>query len=399
MLVHLDCLAGQHQGRQLTITPAKPLVIKTQKSDTELGEVVVEIKDDQLQLVNQSRMLCLVNEEQRQRSILADGDKLVIGKQIFKVVIEGSDNASTEPVAVADKKSLAEKVACSVCDAMFTARDHQHGYVRGNQRICFACLSKGVKPDHLPRTQFPTPPPGLLKIKTEDLEPLVPVKMPSREPPTEPIEAPKQVRSHRSKRISASQPAMQRGDSDSKTRNLFAKVSGIFGRGDKKANADRLKELEDERAVLLREAGRLSLTEQGGPNIPDRYLDKVIKGIQVILQLQDFSISALELWRSQRQRLAFLDAEIAALRRKLNLDPDAEPHPRMSAKLRAEQQALQERAFEAMDGLMTEEDLAAKTRTDEIETEIQAQKPKPAPGKQESQRTRKVPDVRRRRRR
>jgi hypothetical protein len=406
--VSLECLSAPHQGKRLKVTPSKPLIIKTQKSDANVGEVVVEIKDTKLQLANRSRMVCLLNGVHQQHAALTNADILVVGKQTFRVIIDGDDNnnnnVSTESIDRDVGLAGGPKVACSVCDAVFSGRDQQFGFVRGNQRICFTCLSKGVNPDHLPRPEYRTPPPGLIEIGPEDLD-SIPTEIARRkdsepEQPGVSIAAPGKPGSmpHRSKRISASQPA-QRGTKalEPKKKNLLAKMSGMFGRKDA-VDKDKLKELEEQRQVLLREAGRLSLSQQGGPNIPDRHLAKVLKGAQVTIQLQDFTIAALEQWRNQRQRLSYLDAEITALRKKLHLKADPELSP-VEPHLRADQRARQERAFEAMDGLMTENlDSAAQ---EQVETKATPTKP-PAKPREDSAafvRSRKMSEGRRRRRR
>jgi hypothetical protein len=131
---------------------------------------------------------------------------------------------------------------------------------------------------------------------------------------------------------------------------LFSKVSAVFaGRAGRQA----LERLEAERRNLLGEAGRLVLA--GVPwGLPDDLPARLLKGEAVSLVADDLDRPALERWRAERERLARLDAEIAAARRSLGLGADPEavaPAPL----LRPQVKAHQERAFASMDGLMTEE--------------------------------------------
>jgi len=67
---------------------------------------------------------------------------------------------------------------------------------------------------------------------------------------------------------------------------------------------------------------------------------------------KDFSLPALERWRSLRERLTFLDAEIAALRIALQLGPDPGAHV-PTEQLRSDLMARQNHTFAMLDAMTT----------------------------------------------
>src|SRR3954462_213080 len=150
MSIHLECLRGAHQGRRLLIRSDKPLTIKTQKSDEDAGEIQVELRDGLCVLTNRSRMMCTVNGKERGEAMLSLGDEVVIGKQVFRVGTddEEADADSTQHLSAPPIAAAPERAFCSVCDAPFDAQDERRGWTDGSRRICRACLSKGVGPEH-----------------------------------------------------------------------------------------------------------------------------------------------------------------------------------------------------------------------------------------------------------
>jgi hypothetical protein len=347
MNVTIEFLSEPNRGRILQLMPDKPLVIKTQKSSQGVGDVTIEVADGRVVMTNRSRLNCKVNGKPQSRTVLSDRDRIEIGKQQLSIAIAESDPEDRTQRLPALSAAAVAAVSCSVCDASFKLRDHEHGWVRGDQRICSACLSKGVKPEHLPR--HTTPLPMTLPLDTE-------IEMPQgtessgsrsaqRAPPSE------SDRQRRTKRISVSRLAQVTSQTKAKKPGLLTKVGRMFGSRD---DANRLEELERERRELLLQAGRLSLTARHGPAMPDQSLIMLMAGQSVVVRLQDFSVPAIEQWRDQRQRLALLEAEIAVLRQKLDLGPDPELAMRNAETLASDRLARQERAFVAMDELGTD---------------------------------------------
>jgi hypothetical protein len=119
-----------------------------------------------------------------------------------------------------------------------------------------------------------------------------------------------------------------------------------------RADAKRLEELDAERNELLREAGRLSLSDRLG--LSPRAVAAVIAGAQVHLGPADVNRAVLDRWRQLRTRVVELDTEISAIRQGLGLGPDPGTVLALPQGPRA-RQAVQERTFETMDRTETEE--------------------------------------------
>jgi hypothetical protein len=160
-------------------------------------------------------------------------------------------------------------------------------------------------------------------------------------------------------RLAAVEPAASR-------QGLFSKMGNVFRRDDRQV---RLDELERARAELLTEAGRHALGAGGGMGLPEDAVSALLKGGTVTLSGADLSAAGLERWCAQRQRMALLDAEIAALRRALGLGPDPAAHAQSSPTLRADQRDNQERAFATLDGMATD-DLSGHAKAARDESDI-----------------------------
>ncbi len=397
MPLHLEGRSPAIAGRRLTITREKPFIIKT-KTTNHTGEVQVIFSEGCYRLDNRSHMRCLINGTEQQQAILADGDGLEIGKDHFAVTIEpdtrsqtradagdAHDTQSLSPVAVDDHVPLALEVpsVCAVCDARIVTGSRTGGsWSDGERHICTRCLAKGVKPDHLPRPfSAPlsiaiTPIVGspVLRDKPDDVfvqtvedahnsaktnnvaaiaDPASDTTTEFKAPPAPPARTSSSDDSDRqrqSRRISASrltavEPAQREG--------LLSKVGKAFGRRDERHQ--RLANLETDRAALLAEAGRHALGHGGSLGLPEKVVAALLSGSTVTIASNDLSPGDLERWRTQRQRMVLMDAEISALRKALGLGSDPQMHQQSSPTLRPDQKAMQERAFATLDGLSTDE--------------------------------------------
>nr|MBA3938814.1 hypothetical protein [Planctomycetota bacterium] len=149
---------------------------------------------------------------------------------------------------------------------------------------------------------------------------------------------------------------------------LLRKVGKVFGRRDEREL--RLKVLERTRVDLLVEAGRLALRSGGGLGLPETALSTLMRGGQVTIHADDLNHAERERWRTQRQRLSRLDAEIAAVRLALGLgiDPDSSAMP--APPLRPDEKAHEERTFATLDGMGTDDlEGHAKAAAEEQQTE------------------------------
>lgn len=397
MPLHLEGRSAATAGRRLIITREKPFIIKT-KTTNHTGEVQVIFSEGCYQLDNRSHMRCLINGTEQQQAILADGDILEIGKDHFVVMIEpdtrsqtrtdaedAHDTQSLSHVAVDEHlpPALEVPVVCAVCDARIATGSRISGsWSDGERHICGRCLAKGVKPDHLPRpfsAQLPiviTPivgspvlpdkPADSIAQAVEDAlnasatshmagipDPASDTTTEFKAPPAPPASTSSSDDSDRqrqSRRISASrltavEPAQREG--------LLSKVGKVFGRRDERHQ--RLANLETDRAALLAEAGRHALGHGGSLGLPEKVVAALLSGSTVTIASNDLSPGDLERWRTQRQRMVLMDAEISALRKALGLGSDSQMHQQSSPTLRPDQKAMQERAFATLDGLSTDE--------------------------------------------
>jgi len=335
MPVHLVCQSPPHSGKKLVITSDKPVVLKTNKSDKEIGEVRVELRNGTVVLTNQSPMRCTVNEVEQQRSVLHHNDHIAIGKQTFLVVADDDQDAEQtqvlRPVEIEDPLTVVP-VTCSACDKLFDDLDRKQGWTSGDRSICKRCLSKGVRPGNLPKAGAEPPAP-----------PAEPVAAAPKRSTDKPSDTDSQRRQRRlsASRIAQVEPTGKQG--------LLSKVGQVFsGRDERK----KLEALEQERRGLLEAAGRLALSDNNGFGLPEHLIAPLIKNATVSMRPSDFSLPALEKWRSLRERLTFLDAEIAALRATLQLGPDPGVKPPREP-LRSDQVARQNHTFAMLDGMPT----------------------------------------------
>ena len=379
MPAHLECHTPPFAGKALIITADKPVVIKTNKADESAGDVRVEIAEGGYVLSNRSRLHCTINGVPHTRTKLAPGDRIVIGKQAFTLVIDDDHDATGTQALVPPEPLVAQ--LCSVCDQLFGAADRQRGWVSGERRICRRCLSKGVKPENLAHGEPVQPdpaaipaPPTFLDGPTDrptesnhdlDVIDVGPVILPDEES-TSSLAAPDRAhtesdRQRRQRRLSASRLAQIEPTNVGKP-SLFSKVGSVFANREERR---RLEALEEERRGLIEQAGRLALSEHNGFGVPEHLMGALLKGVVVSLRLQDLTIPAVERWRALRQRVALLDAEMAALRATLGLGPDpgnvSPPEP-----LRADRLERQNRTFAALDAVGTEDLTGEEANVDEV---------------------------------
>jgi hypothetical protein len=164
-------------------------------------------------------------------------------------------------------------------------------------------------------------------------------------PGPSPSPPPSAISDRQRKKLSASKLAAL----DPKPAGFMKRVASAITN---RADAKRLEELEAERGDLLREAGRLSLSDRLG--LSPRAVAAVIAGEQVHLGPSDVNRGVLDRWRELRSRVVELDTEIAAIRQGLGLGPDPGTVLGLAQGARA-RQAVQERTFETMDRTETED--------------------------------------------
>jgi len=323
MQCHLEGLTPPLVGKHLPVTSARPATIKTNKGADGVGEVLIALTGLRVHLTNHSRIRCTINDHPAPEGAdLVDGDRVVIGKQAFKVVID--------------------EVICTVCDKIFDQVDRVKAWTDGERHICCQCLAKGVRPANLASASPVAPDPAAIDEPDThgDNETTTPVR-PSAVAPSD--------RHRQQRRLSASRLAHV--DTPEPKNGLLSKMGQVFANREERK---RLELLETERTALLEQAGRLALSENNGFGIPDHLYNPLLKGVQVSLRMQDFSIMAIERWRAIRSRLTQLDAEIGAARSQLGLGSDRsaamQPVP-----LASDQRARQDHTFELMDALATME--------------------------------------------
>ncbi len=158
--------------------------------------------------------------------------------------------------------------------------------------------------------------------------------------------------SHRQRRrISASHEAVLSTPENQK-QGLLGRVGKAFRRRDERL--EKLEALEEERRELLAVAGRFALENQGGLGLPREFLVKIFKGTTIEISYEQLTKSHIDHYRQLRDRLLFLDADIDACRIDMGLAPENR-NTLEKLHLRADHEAEEENAFQAMDGVATVE--------------------------------------------
>ncbi len=430
MPLYLEGRSAAVVGRRMTVTPEKPFLIRT-KTTNHVGQVQIAFVDGHYFLENKSHMRCRINGTEHQYAVLSHADELEIGKDQFIVDLQSEKNQANSPsenknpnveesniyeplsIDLNDEATDSESRAtpaptadsigiCLVCDSPLSAEQVKDAWSDGKQYICKNCKSEGAitdnlldetatGPDLLPGdNQAPASSPDELNDTVNDeltveeamasddatatpLDGSVPVgdtyrKVISENAETEIHKKEKNTadsdRYRQSRRISASRlaaidPAPRKG--------LLSKVSKVFSRKDDREQ--RLEKLEAQRKALLIEAGRHALGPGGSMGLSDDVVKKLLAGGSVHIQAHDLSAGDLDSWRTQRQQMVLLDAEIAALRRGMGLGQDPRTHNEQAPPLRPDHKAMQDRAFASMDGMSTDE---LSHPTDESATELES---------------------------
>ena len=334
----LEPLSAKSVGRPIAIIQGKPRVFKFLKQGVDAGSVSLELLDGQCVVTNRSQRIITVNGEERTRAVLSSGDTLVIGKDRFRV-LELQPEMGTQAMETGRASGYHPTPAMSLCSACEAQFDVSTGMLSGAMRICATCIKKGVKPEH----QALQPAARDVKTAASDVEPDV------IEPPTTGKSNSESDRHRRRRSISASMHSVV----EPPRKTILNRVSSVFSA---KNRTDRSREegLQAERHQLLEEAGRQVLAAHA-LGLPDHAISDLLAGRTVTIRPEEISRAPLERWRELTERVALLDAEIAAVRQTLGLGPDlgsvrlTAPHGRVDLKQR------EERVFATLDALTTQE--------------------------------------------
>jgi hypothetical protein len=286
-------------SRRVEVRHDRPLVIRLNRQGAPSGEISVTVLGAILHLANRSDATCLVNGQVVADGDLLPGDELTLGANRYRVVsLAGDTPATTAPQPAAPVQAA-----------------HR------------------------------TPPTGSSPPEVEVVDPSPPPARPSPPPGLSDSD-----RIRRQRRISASHQAnIGAPPNTSISSGLLKRVSSVFGGRERQ----RMEELETERRAALVEAGRSCLDEGAGLGIPPAAMQALLAGGGVTLRATD--LTGLASWREHRQRLVRLDAEIGALRAQLGLGPDPEAVVLTAPPLRSSERAKEERAYETMDGVGTQD--------------------------------------------
>lgn len=331
MQFQLEPLSAKSVGRPIAIIEGKPRIFKFLKQGIDAGSVTVELLDGQCVVTNRSQRIITVNGEERTRAVLASGDTLVIGKDRFRV-LELQPEMDTQAMETGRASGYHPTPAISLCSACEAEFDVSTGMLNGAMRICATCMKKGVKPEHLALQ------PAARNVEPEVIEPPVTGKSSS-----------DSDRHRRRRSISASMHSVV----EPPRKTILNRVSSVFSA---KNRIDRSREegLQAERHQLLEEAGRQVLAAHA-LGLPEHAISDLLAGRTVTIRPEEISRAPLERWRELTERVALLDAEIAAVRQTLGLGPDlgsvrlTAPHGRVDLKQR------EERVFATLDALTTQE--------------------------------------------
>ena len=153
------------------------------------------------------------------------------------------------------------------------------------------------------------------------------------------------------RKISASHKAVLQ-EPDGQKQGLLGRVGKAFRRRDERI--ERLEDLEAQRNRVLNDAGRFCFQKQGGLGLPQESLVRLFRGESIELSYESLTRNHIDHFRSLRDRLLFLDAEINACRMEMGLE--AENHNTLEKlHLRADKEAEEENAYLAMDAVATVE--------------------------------------------
>lgn len=298
MAVHLEAIDSKVSSRPITVIAGRPRVFKIVKHGHDAGNVTVEMLDNQCIVTNRSERPVLINGTELTRSMLVHGDTVVIGKESFRVV---DDTPSEEDI---------------------------------------------IEPVDLNRVSGYQPTPSLQRRSDT---PSPPALAPRVHETAEAKESAESDRQRRRRSISASMNT----PSEPPKATILNRVSSVFS---SKTRNERQKEeeLQKERHQLLEEAGRQVLAGHA-LGIPDGVFADLLAGRAVTVHPGEISRGALERWRELTQRVALLDAEIAALRRTLGLGQDLGAVRLTAPTARSLLKEREDRVFATLDALATQD--------------------------------------------
>lgn len=336
VLIQLEPLAAKSVGRPIAINEGKPRVFKFLKQGVDAGSVTVELINGQCVITNRSQRVVRVNGDERTRAVLASGDEVVIGKDTFRV--HALHQEMTSPAMETGRASGYHPTPvmwlCRACEVSFEAPT---GALAAATRICPACVKKGITLEDVPLR------PAAREAHASNHESKV------IEPPITGKSTSESDRHRRRRSISASMHSVV----EPPRKTILNRVSSVFSA---KTRSERVREedLQTERHQLLEEAGRQVLAAHA-LGLPDQAFSDLLAGRTVTIRPEEISRAPLERWRELTERVALLDAEIAAVRQTLGLGPDlgavrlTAPHARDDLKQR------EERVFATLDALTTQE--------------------------------------------
>ena len=316
MALHLEALDAAVATKPIAVQAGRPRVFKIVKRGHAAGTVTVELHGGQCIATNRSERPLLVNGKEQARCVLSDGDTVVIGKDSFRVV---------DTAAGGGQEPDPNQITSYLPTPDLSPKSHQALATREET------------------------PPGARAPAAKVVS--VPAHPPAPSSTSQPM--PHDGDSRRRRSISASMHSVV----DQPKPGILNRVSSVFS---SKTRADRGREdeLQRERHLLLEEVGRQVLSGQA-LGIPDAVFADLLAGRPVTIQPDDVPRVALERWRELTQRVALLDAEIAALRRNLGLGADLGAVSLTSPSARNVLKQREDKVFESLDSLATQ-DLAGQ---------------------------------------
>jgi hypothetical protein len=400
----IGCISAGGRYHELEVAVDRPAKISVRDSHGQKVDVRFRLLEGGLYFHIGGEGLGRLNQQTASEGRLGPGDELAVGGVRFVLAVTEKLPGplptplplALGPLARAAALAVGSGPVCSICGAPAGTAQVAPPWSEGRWRICAACWDVGRRPQHIagwagqlevdlqvpiedgatrpptapapahspaesprplrrggplpdPTTAYPTPP---------TLVPISPVPVADPPPPrgpasnTETLPIPEPQGSRQSRRITASKEANPGPSEPAGRKPLLARMQEALRRRDD-GELKRLEKLEDERTRLLEAAGRLALERQGGIGLPEGVLADLGKGRSVLVDPAQLHMGDLLRFREHCKRLAWLDAEIAALAAGLSMDTVQVTEP--ATPLGSEQRDLEGRAFQASDGLRTEE--------------------------------------------
>jgi hypothetical protein len=337
MSFELECTGGSMPGKRFPVSEEKPKVFRIFRAGEEAGTVEIALQDGQAVITNRSPRTVLVNGIERTRFVLCNGDLVAIGKDTFLVHSdELSEGQVTQTINLPDlKQALADMAPAP--SSRKTQPSPATPTAGGKPST-----TSGRRPLAAAPVPHPTPSPEKDETRISYANPPQPVAK-----ATAPVPATDAAARQR-KHISASQLTAVPAAGGP---GLLKKVQSVFtGRNDRQ----QLEALQQERETLLADAGRAVLSGDV-LGLSENVLASILAGRPTVVAPGEVARTSLEQWRSARDRLVQVNAEIAALRQTMGLGPDPAALPvagRVS--MRGQDRSREERTFAVLDGMQTE---------------------------------------------